>query len=129
MVEARNPATDGAPCQGTNDTYALPRLRLRGTDGCLRVLQLRNDNAQVSSRIDVEAKQEEKLKAQVEDNADMPTVRRVCHGCSKRAAADTTAGPCVQVLDYVNQKAQMFELEKEVASWKRKVEIASLSRR
>ena len=68
--------------------------------------KLRNDNAQVSSRIDVEAKQEEKLKAQVEDNADMPTV-----------------------LDYVNQKAQMFELEKEVASWKRKVEIASLSRR
>lgn len=70
------------------------------------VAKLRADNEDVAARISVEEKQQDKLKAQVEDNADMPTV-----------------------LDYVNQKSQMFELRKEVASWKRKVEIASLGRR
>lgn len=68
--------------------------------------KLRNDNTSVAARITKEEKQQEKLKAQVEDNSDMP-----------------------QVMDYVSQKAQMFELKKEVASWQRKVEIASLGRR
>lgn len=32
----------------------------------------------------------------------------------------------LQVLDYVAQKAELFELEKEIKNWERKVEIAEV---
>ena len=45
-----------------------------------------------------------RLKAQQEENSDMP-----------------------QVMDYVSQRAEMYELENAIKNWVRKVEIAKLA--
>jgi len=40
-----------------------------------------------------------------------------------------TLALCNQVLDYVQQKAEMYDLERSLSTWRRKVEIAEVEAR
>lgn len=64
----------------------------------------RADHAAVQAEIVAERKQKKRLSQQQHETADMP-----------------------QVLDYVTQKAQMYELESALRNWERKVEIMEMA--
>lgn len=66
--------------------------------------KLRTDNKSVGAAIGQQARTKAGLKDEVEDSADMPVI-----------------------MDYVQQKADHYRLQKDVASWQRKVEIAEIS--
>jgi len=45
----------------------------------------------------------------------------------KLAQAGSDSGGMPQILDYVQQKAEMYELEATLSNWERKVEIAEMA--
>merc|ERR1712086_824417 len=66
--------------------------------------KIKEDNHQVEDEIGVEAKAHKRLSQQQQDSAEMP-----------------------QVMDYVTQKASMYELQQAVSNWQRKVEISEMA--
>jgi hypothetical protein len=66
--------------------------------------KIKDDNRQVEEEIGVEAKGHKRLSQQQQDSAEMP-----------------------QVMDYVTQKATMYELQQAVNNWQRKVEISEIA--
>lgn len=62
--------------------------------------------ARVMAEKELAARQERKLRRETESESKMP-----------------------QVLDYVQQKAEMYDLERQAAGWERKVEIAEMEAR
>lgn len=89
-----------------NDLLAeSKRLRTGIKDRQDSTIKLTEELARVDEELRKEKKKNKKYKIQ-QSNPDMP-----------------------QVMDYVNQKSQMYDLEQELRNWERKVEIAELGAR